>query len=363
MNVEDGKNINELDSSSQIRKCSAESHHSTDGTSSVGVKRLKAAGAQKLKRYRKYWFDDGNVIIRVEDYHFRVYSALLRSKSTYFASLLSRPDIDVTQDVVEGCRVFDVDGKRRYFTALMDALFFDLSFLTEQTPLFTLSCLLRAAHRWDVPSCKAWALARLECDWPFDLETFCTDSALDKYSIGIISLARECNIATLLKPAFYRSLYRAALDINACIEDLPSGDGEYDHDVVRWDPDECMLSLDDTVRAISLQEYVTREWRALSFKPPLFNSFLSDKMVHKSQRPCDEVLERIWHPNVTESDWAYVTWDPLRNLQKLIDIHWEEKGLCEICAGKCRELWRGQRIRIWKEIDTKLEIKEATDSI
>ena len=71
-----------------------------------------------------FWFDDGNIIIRVEDDLFRVHSSLLRTKSPYFSRLLSPENDDPDREVIDGCKVYQVEGGNAcYFAAVLDGLY------------------------------------------------------------------------------------------------------------------------------------------------------------------------------------------------------------------------------------------------
>ncbi|KDQ13264.1 hypothetical protein BOTBODRAFT_175585 [Botryobasidium botryosum FD-172 SS1] len=331
-------------------------------TNGSPVKRAKTA-AETRKKHDKFWFSDGNVIVCVENYLFRIYCALLQSKSPYFIELFSQPDVETNRDVVDGCRVFTLPGKKKHFTALLDAIFGTL-LLSEQTPsYFTLSCLLRAAHQWRFPAYEAWALKHLEKEWPSALDEYTVfpddPEPLHKYASSVIVLARSCSTTALIKAAFCRLMWQPSLDLSATPDALTSDADHYNHDVVEWDRDDITLTREDLAKAIRLSEYISGEWQAISSKPPS-HTFLSDKKVLHTVvgKSCDQILKRIWHPLVTESDFAAHTWDVIDNLRELIQtIDWEGQGICETCAKKCRDIWEETRVLIWKGIDEMLEIE------
>lgn len=87
---------------------------------------LQTAKRQKYneagyERHKKFWHSDGNVVIRVEKHLFRVHSSVLESKSVFFVQLFMGETED--SEDIDGCRVFDLDGKKCHFTALMDAFY------------------------------------------------------------------------------------------------------------------------------------------------------------------------------------------------------------------------------------------------
>ncbi|KDQ10145.1 hypothetical protein BOTBODRAFT_178347 [Botryobasidium botryosum FD-172 SS1] len=328
----------------------------------------------------KFWFDDGNVVIRVEGRDFRLHSSILKSKSSYFADLLSHNAAgpDVVQEAVEGCPVYKITGSKVYFLALLDGLYGDL-LLTDKTPsCLTLACFLRAAHHWNFASCKSWAIEELARHHPITLKDF--DQAGYPEPAKIIVLCRTAGVTSLLKSAFYGLLGQktfglkvpkpqkengesnddAISDNDTLSEDGDASDvdKEYSFDPnVEWGSSDGILSPDDTTRAILLLEFTAQEWMRISRKPPSY-AFLSDYTSHASRSGnCREIFKNIWHPNVTEADFADEGWyNPLWALEEIKAIDWQGKGICSTCATRCREEWETERRSIWDNMDKELGI-------
>lgn len=236
----------------------------------------------------------------------------------------------------------------------------------DQSPsFFTLACLLRASHQWNVPSCKAWAIAQLERDWPSSLDKFNTKSKLH-YASRLVVLCRECEVTTLLQPAFYRLLSREAFDMAAKpntglrtpgSEPRRVSQTKYYHEPSDWTVSDFRLSRHDITLCLSLLEYVTDEWRNVSYRPPSL-PFLSDISAHDIQMPtCNQVIQSIWHSNVTERHFSSNSWNPLENLRCLIETNWEREGICAACAEQCREYWVTQMVRIWDDVGEKVQVQ------
>ncbi|KDQ10143.1 hypothetical protein BOTBODRAFT_68750 [Botryobasidium botryosum FD-172 SS1] len=352
------------------------------------TKRLKYAD----QRHPKFWFRDGNVVIRVEGQVFRLHSSILGAKSPYFTKLFSVKNEGEIKEVIEGCEVFDLRGESRDFMALLDALYGNLTRLclvgNVAPSFFTISCLLRASHKWDVPAYKAWAIEALSHRWPSKLNQPDQEKISD-FSRQIIVLCRECDVTSLLKPAFYGllRLTRLGTGNNANSEEVEEGivtsgiieNGEgntegigedavthnssnkpllhsYYHDRSKgWMDRDTTLSSNDTSLAIYLLEYATQTWIAFFRQPPSY-LFLSDKASHSSRTAkCSQIFKELWPIHVTGSGFVEDGWfDPLGALQTIKDINWEAEGICASCASECRARWEKKRRNIWEEIDRKL---------
>ncbi|KDQ10146.1 hypothetical protein BOTBODRAFT_36433 [Botryobasidium botryosum FD-172 SS1] len=356
------------------------------GTLNERSKRAKTDGI----RHEEFWFDDGNVVVRVQDHLFRVHSSILKRESSYFSELFSRDNGEDDEAKVDGCEVFDLGphGKKKYFTALLDGLYGNLFRMTNRRPsFFTLACLLRAAHQWDVPSCKAWAISQFEKRWPATIESAIAESDIDEYVSKLIVLLRDCNLdITLLKLAFYCLARLPGLGIDAeneCqpnppaspVKDEDAGsdeedDGEedeeledeepedYDHEMVEWGSIDGMISREDIALAFRTVVYRTNEWRNLSCTAPQF-PFLSDGSKHKhSKNDCKYHFGKVWSRTIREAQFAELGWmDPLVFLDSISSIRWADHGICASCVTQCKASWKGEQVRIWEGLDEELGLQ------
>lgn len=69
------------------------------------------------------WFDDGNIILQAEQTQFRVYRGLLASSSTIFSDMLSVPQPNTPDQLVEGCPVVELPDLARDWEHVLRALF------------------------------------------------------------------------------------------------------------------------------------------------------------------------------------------------------------------------------------------------
>lgn len=62
----------------------------------------------------KFWFDDGNVVLRVESTLFRVHRGILARHSPVFCDLFKLPQPPTEQeDVIEGCPIVELPGNKK----------------------------------------------------------------------------------------------------------------------------------------------------------------------------------------------------------------------------------------------------------
>ncbi|KDQ07242.1 hypothetical protein BOTBODRAFT_180842 [Botryobasidium botryosum FD-172 SS1] len=316
-------------------------------------------------RQEVFWFNDGNIIVRIESRCFRVHRTVLRETgSPYFANLFNEV-MHPPNEMVDGCCVYDIEGRGCDFAALLDGLYGQLTCLVEQEPsFFTLACLLRASHRWQVPKLRAWAIQALTRRWPPSLDQVHKQVDLSEHATRLIVLSRECEEKSFLKRAFYRLLSLEDFDLGhkgSTEAGTNAGDastrGEYDHEKVQWAPADSELAREDILHVVRLQRYAAMFWTLLARKPPSYD-FLSDRERHSGwwSGPCSVRLDAVWHKQVTEAGFSIQGGrDPLGCLDNLRDIPWGTLGkICEACVTDCRANWKRQQEAFWKIIDREI---------
>jgi len=333
---------------------SSNSHHDVDVT-----KPYEKLRPTPRTRHESFWFNDGNVIICVEERLFRVHMTVLRdTKSPFFAWLFAFSE--PADEVIEGCDVYALQGRASDFAALLDALYGQLTRLVGKEPsFFTLACLLRASHHWEVSYLRAWAIQALTRRWPPSLDHVHNHVDLTEHATKVIVLSRECGEQnSLLKRAFYRLLSFNDFGIGPESKGASKGQGseEYNHEEVKWAATDTELARDDISRVIRLHNYATLFWRLLTQRSPSY-TFLSDQKRHGWWPVCAVKLGPIWHKQVTEAPFSIRGGrDPLGCLTDLRDIPWGTLGICEACVAGCRAHWKEQQEDFWKRIDKELGI-------
>jgi len=89
-----------------------------DAPTDVLAKRQKSLELMPI--YLAYWYDDGNVIIQIDDTPFKLYCGQLSSHSTYFTELFQEPP---PQRDIDGGPLYVVSGTNVVdFVALLNAM-------------------------------------------------------------------------------------------------------------------------------------------------------------------------------------------------------------------------------------------------
>lgn len=76
----------------------------------------------ELVRSPEFWFDDGTVVLQVENTLYRVYRGLLASRSTVFRDTFSMPQPAEGREEIEGCPVVQLHDREKDFTRFLAAL-------------------------------------------------------------------------------------------------------------------------------------------------------------------------------------------------------------------------------------------------
>lgn len=76
----------------------------------------------ELFRSTEFWFDDGTVVLQVENTLYRVYRGLLSSRSTVFHDTFSIPQPVEERTEIEGCPVVQLHDRSKDFTRFLKAL-------------------------------------------------------------------------------------------------------------------------------------------------------------------------------------------------------------------------------------------------
>lgn len=70
----------------------------------------------------EFWFHDGSIVLRVENYLFRVHQTILSNHSEVFADLFAIPQPQV-QEVIEGCHVVELHDHIHDMQDLLNAIY------------------------------------------------------------------------------------------------------------------------------------------------------------------------------------------------------------------------------------------------
>jgi len=187
---------------------------------------------QKLK-ISEYWFNDGDIILQVEDTQFRVHSSMLARHSEVFSGILSIPQPHESMDATTGKlpviflsdKVDDVevlmsifyDGIRCVFCPFLSIQFFTLLKcraydLRNRLKFSQVSAMFRLGKKYCIDHLKNEAIARLRHDFPSDFDSWdklwedpdSGDIIYDEdLTWGIIDLAcRETSLLSIIPAAY-----------------------------------------------------------------------------------------------------------------------------------------------------------------
>ncbi|KAF7296521.1 hypothetical protein HMN09_01059000 [Mycena chlorophos] len=167
---------------------------------------------EEIRRSSDYWFNDGNVILQVETTQFQVAKSLLAMHSTVFRDMLTLP-LPSEEPLVEGCPVVVLAGdSAEDWTHLMAAMFPTSYFRAGPIELPVLAALLRLTKKYDIPGIRQPLVERLKQEFPTTLEAFSpikdwtllpAGDSPNETVVGLINLAREIGLYTILPTLFY----------------------------------------------------------------------------------------------------------------------------------------------------------------
>ena len=87
------------------------------------------ADPQQIIRSQPY-FDDGNIILAVEQTHFRVYRGVLKTLSPIFADMLAMPQPPSGEIFIDGCPVIELTDAVEDWEILLNAYFLRRYFIS-----------------------------------------------------------------------------------------------------------------------------------------------------------------------------------------------------------------------------------------
>ncbi|KAJ7146479.1 hypothetical protein C8R44DRAFT_656805 [Mycena epipterygia] len=166
----------------------------------------------KLVRSRDFWFDDGTVVLYVENTLYRVYRGLLASRSTVFRDTFAVPQSATKENAqIEGCLVVRLHDQARDFTRFLIALHhFGPYPKCPVTGYGELSSILRLSDKYNVPILRDTMISILADLYPTSLEQWINRKTLWGYTahtasdhIRVLNIAVKLNIRPILPAVMY----------------------------------------------------------------------------------------------------------------------------------------------------------------
>ncbi|KAI0761504.1 hypothetical protein BD413DRAFT_243096 [Trametes elegans] len=180
-----------------------------------------ALPTQSYKRDEDVWFSTGNIVL-VTSYEvaFRVYQDVLSRRSEVFRGLFEFPQLpsgverEFETETMDGCEVVHLsdapsDLKQLLLVIYCRKNFFYLKDEPISVPFYSLSALIRMAHKYDVQDVYETALPRLRKYYTSDLERWLKPCDRNPYvettvldALAVIDLAYRIDAPELLPTAY-----------------------------------------------------------------------------------------------------------------------------------------------------------------
>ncbi|KAG5350367.1 hypothetical protein C0989_011323 [Termitomyces sp. Mn162] len=171
----------------------------------------------ELQLRSDYWYDDGSVIIIVEETAFRVHKSILSQHSDVFADLFTIPEPAAREsESLEGCSVVHLQDDLHDFTQVIKAIYKPFYFdeLPQNADLRKLlgfiSGILKISTKYNLTRIRQKCIDILQGKFPTTLSG-CEELVSSGYQynattvVSAIPLARETNVPEILPWAFYIS--------------------------------------------------------------------------------------------------------------------------------------------------------------
>ncbi|KAJ6496270.1 hypothetical protein C8R45DRAFT_823336 [Mycena sanguinolenta] len=282
-----------------------------------------------------FWFDDGTIILEVENTLYRVYHGLLASRAISFRdkALMPQPQTPVKEGndhEIEGCPVVKLQGeKERDFTRFLKALhhfgpYAPVSGLTELTSV------LRLGDKYGVATLRESMISILRDIYPSSLDKWLTrEKAIPpgyliarQDCITVLNLARKMNIRSILPGAMYLVFTTHALTV------LYGGPGEQ------------IDNTDDRKRYTLAFPKLLQWYRQAATGFLLPEPQIDGRGCENEEGGCD--TERIrW----LECDFDSGDRDPLGK-----KLPWENFQVCSICFEVAQETYFKARKELWDSL-------------
>ncbi|KAF7967338.1 hypothetical protein HWV62_34667 [Athelia sp. TMB] len=308
--------------------------------SAISSKKIKQDEDPLINRSEKYWFEDGNVVIHIEDTYFKLYRGQLARTSNFFANLFTG---DESISVRLGdLPLFHLTNVTAHDFALL------LEWLDNSIPIFTaaewphhpvVASVLRASIVLDFPSLRDAATHILQQEWDSDLQGYLAVTTPILYAANTVVLAKECNLPpAILKRAYY--------------ELLVESDFEQSADDADETTEATPLPCSEVYLLIRARSKLQDAWDDVTTFPATLASCPARKTTDKDA--CKSLVQRkvAWLKIVFESSLAKdYKFDPILGLARLQSADWKAEGICESCVAKMRGEWKTKQEELWSASD------------
>jgi len=310
-----------------------------------------------LRKHPLYWFDDGSLILHIQDVLFRLHYSLLKRHSPYLASVDNVHPIEsipIVNDLDKHSIYIRVGEDRRISTrdveALLEHMYHDFP-LSPDSSFERIASVLRSSspQQLDMPGVHAKARGYLDAIFakkmPSDIDPTQLQEAL--------FIAKTFRLLSVLKIVLYQAMVSSDLDLD---DDTPPPSNTTFLDPPSFQSPFNSGSSGPLVNGERLTEADMQLCKRLMtrvidhFTPILFTPATTPHMA------CTDVFADTWMDLVIspalEDDGVY---KPIETLERLKQIEWAQRGLCAECMKDKREEWTGEQESIWALVEKWLE--------
>ncbi|KAJ6531883.1 hypothetical protein B0H19DRAFT_1189089 [Mycena capillaripes] len=325
-------------------------------------------------RYSSFWFDDGSLVLRVENVMFKVHRTLLTRHSPFILSLDSvkfrngHSDTTSTSDWLE-CEYIEIDPARKVsaldLEALLQHLYHDMP-LSPESPFPQIASIIRVSSPGQLHFSRIHEIAlRYFGDlFPSGPVPFIHPQHLEE----ALALSTSFNVTSIQKGLLYslvtstnfdtEDTEKAEEDLNSsdrgllqpekpdvqgntdplngsdaalqfAVADSPSGAHKY------------VLSPLDSQRCMRLMTHFIEHFSPILFTPPA-----------TPHMACTDVFADTWMTLVIkpaiDDEGVY---KPLETLERIKHVDWAKAGLCSACVLEKNAEWTEEQETIWRLMD------------
>ncbi|KAF5340730.1 hypothetical protein D9611_007355 [Ephemerocybe angulata] len=282
------------------------------------------------------WFEDGSVVLQVQDVQFKVHRTIVARHSPIFLDVFAMPHPQ-DEPTVEGCPVLHLQDSVQDVRHMLLA-FYDKGHSTRDPLAFdAVAAMIRMGRKYDIDYLRHEALLRLTTEFPTTLSEW--DKLPHDYTqihhqsgilFDIVNLAHDNDIKSVLPAAYYLCIQE--------FEDLLTGTARDDESVAQVSYDvkrECILGRERLFRAQTDHLF---GW--------VDNVGCSDKCTQPARcRAAGSSLIKALYVPMPE---------PARTLERWIEfkqfVPMQTMALCQVCSKDAERAHEEGRQQIWNNL-------------
>ncbi|KAF7299328.1 BTB domain-containing protein [Mycena indigotica] len=285
-----------------------------------------------IHRSNDYWFEDGNVILQVQQTQFRLSKSILSMHSPIFRDMFSL-SLPENEPLCEGCPVVVLPGDASEdWEHLLGVIFPKDCFAFGDPHVDQVSAILRLSKKYDLAGFRKHCVERLKAEFPTKLLQFdnvikswtnicVNDDDGPKACVQVVNLARELGLYSILPTAFYNLIHYS----------------EGIHG------DSLVMMTDKEDRRVSLEAYIkmVRSYTNTPLKWLAPKSGISWDACTSPSR-CSSERKEILIELLSQSD-------KVASILRVWNNQWDTR-MCEGCVTKAQEVFETARKDCWEKL-------------